>query len=45
MKKVPWKKLSWCPTISPETFRTTSVSIVRMTVARKAAVKPQKIKK
>ncbi len=45
MKNVPWKKLSSCPAKSRETLRTTSVSIVRMTVARKAARKPQRMKK
>ncbi len=45
MKNVPWKTLSWCPMISCEAFRMMSVSMVRMTVARKATMKPQKMKK
>ncbi len=45
MKNVPWKKLSSCPVKSRETFRTMSVSKVRMTVAMKATRKPQRMRK
>ena len=42
---MPWKKLSSWPAKSREMLRTTSVSTVRITVAKKATRNPQSMKK